>query len=88
MLHRVELGIGLACGVPVWKRRSVATRDENKLRVCKGSYVGIVRPYDGQYEFLVSDVRRESPAMHGYGVDFPRAVAAVTQLLNALAGEP
>ena len=79
--------MGLACGVPIWKRRSVVTRDENEFRICKGNYVGIVRPDDGHYEFLVSDVRRESPTIHGYGVDFPHAVTAVTQLLNALASE-
>lgn len=65
----------------------MVTRNENEFRVCKGNYVGIVRPDDGHYEFLVSDVRRESPTIHGYGVDFPHAVAAVTQLLNALASE-
>jgi hypothetical protein len=66
----------------------VATENENEFRVCNGNYVGIVRPDGGHYEFLVSDVRRESPAIHGYGVDFPLAVTAVTQLLNALASEP
>ena len=70
------------------KRRSIATRTANEFRVCKGNFVGIVRPCEGQYEFLVCDMRREDPAIHGSGVDFPHAVTAVTELLDALANEP
>ena len=73
---------------PIRKRRSVATGIEDGFRVCKGSFVGIVRPYQGHYEFLVLDTRREEPTIHGNGVDFLQAVTAVTRLLNALAEEP
>ena len=80
--------MSLAGWVLFTKAKERGTETENQFRVCKGNYIGIVRPYDGHHEFLVSDLRRESPTIHGYGVDFPHAVAAVTQLLNALAGEP
>jgi hypothetical protein len=36
---------------------------------------------------LVRDTRRERPTIHGFGVDFPQAVVAVTELLDALTGE-
>jgi hypothetical protein len=57
------------------------------FRVCKGNFVAIVQPHDGQYEFLVRDVRRESPTINGSGVDLAHATDAVTQLLEALASE-
>jgi hypothetical protein len=75
----------LAWGVPIIEIRGAATGGENEFRVSKGDLVGIVRPRAGRYEFLVLDMRREEPTMHG--VDFPHATAAVTQLLDALAGE-
>lgn len=61
----------------------------DESRVCKGNYVGIVRPNENQYEFLVRDMRREGPTIYGSGVDFLHASTAVTQLIDALtAGQP
>ncbi len=57
---------------------------ENKVRLCKGDFVGIVQPRESHYEFSVRDMRRERPTIHGSGVDFSRAVTFVTQLLDAL----
>jgi hypothetical protein len=62
------------------------TNDESW--VCKGNYSAIVRPNENQYEFLVCDMRREEPTIHGSGVDLIHATAAITQLLDALIGEP
>jgi hypothetical protein len=61
---------------------------DDEVRVCKGNYIGIVRPNENQYEFLVRDMRREGPTIYGSGVDFLNASIAVTQLLDALIGEP
>jgi len=60
----------------------------NGFRICKGNFIGIVEPHDGQYDFLVRDMRRESPTINGSGVDLVHATAAVKQLLEALAHEP
>lgn len=60
---------------------------ENEFKHYKGTFVGIVRPYDEQYEFLVRDMRRECPTIHGVRVDFPKAIVAVTKLLDALQSE-
>jgi hypothetical protein len=57
-------------------------------RVCKGNYIGIVRPNENQYEFLVRDMRREGPTIYGSGVDFLHASTAVAQLMDALTGQP
>ena len=59
---------------------------ESEFRLCKGNYVGIVRHSDNQYEFLVRDIRKECPTIHGGGVDLAHAMVAVTQLLDALDG--
>lgn len=60
---------------------------EHEYRVEKGDFVAVVESYAGRYSFFVRDMRRERPTIHGYGVDFPHAVMAVTQLLDALTGE-
>jgi hypothetical protein len=57
---------------------------EDEFRFCKGNYLGIVRRCENQYEFLVRDIRREGPTIHGNGVDFANATAAVIQLMDAL----
>lgn len=62
-------------------------RTAHEYRVEKGDFVAVVQPYDREYSFFVRDLRREGPTIHGYGVDFPHAVIAVTQLLDALTGE-
>jgi len=62
------------------------TNDESW--VCKGNYIAIVRPNENQYEFLVRDMRRESPTIYGSGVDFLHASNAVAKLMDALAGQP
>jgi hypothetical protein len=59
----------------------------NGFRVCKGNFIGIVQPHDGQYEFIVRDMRRESPTINGSGVDLAHATDAVTQLMEALLRE-
>jgi len=64
------------------------SKAQKGFRICKGNFIGIVQPHDGQYEFLVRDMRRESPTINGSGVDLAHATAAVTQLLKALAHEP
>jgi len=61
---------------------------DDESRVCKGNYIGIVRPNENQYEFLVRDMRREGPTIYGSGVDFLHASNAVAQLMNALTGQP
>ena len=43
---------------------------EDEFRVCKGNFVGIVRPHDGQYEFRVRDMRREGHTVYGYGLTY------------------
>ena len=60
--------------------------DDESL-VCRGNYVGIVRPNETRYEFLVRDMRREDPTIYGSGVDFLQASTAVTQLMDALTHE-
>lgn len=89
--HKMRLEGSLASGVPILKwgvAMNLHSNTEDEIRVCKGNYVGIVRPNDGQYEFLVRDIRREAPTIHGWGVDFAHATAAVTQLFDALMTEP
>lgn len=54
------------------------------FRISRGNFVGIVQPQESRYDFLVRDMRREQPTIHGCGVDFSHAVTAVTQLLYAL----
>jgi hypothetical protein len=61
---------------------------DDESRVCKGNYIGIVRPNENQYEFLVRDIRGEDPTIHGSGVDFLHASTAVAQLMDALTGQP
>ena len=61
---------------------------DDESRVCKGNYIGIVRPSENQYEFLVRDMRREGPTIYGSGVDFLHASTAVSQLIDALTHEP
>jgi hypothetical protein len=67
---------------------NIRAEPEDEFRVCKGNYIGVIRPTETQYEFLVSDMRREEPTIHGGGVDIIHATAAVMQLLDALIGEP
>jgi hypothetical protein len=69
-------------------REYIYTGSESGFRVRRGSYIGVVRSLDGQYEFLVRDTRREGPTIHGSGVDFVHATAAVTELLDALMQQP
>lgn len=57
---------------------------EGEFRVRRGDFVGVVQPHEDKYKFYVRDLRRERPTIHGYRVDFPDAIAAVTQLLNSL----
>jgi len=57
---------------------------EDEFRFRKGNYLGIVRHGENQYEFLVRDMRREGPTIHGSGVDLAHATAAVIQLMDAL----
>jgi hypothetical protein len=66
---------------------AVCHETHHEFRVHKGEFVGLVESCGAQYHFLVRDLRRESPTIHGTGVDFSSAVNAVTQLLNALAGQ-
>ncbi len=56
------------------------------FEIHKGQFVGIVEPQGNHYSFLVRDLRRERPTIYGYGVSDQNAITAVTQLLNALAG--
>ncbi len=65
----------------------VHTGSDSDFQMCKGNYVGIVRENESQYEFLVRDIRREGPTIHGCGIDFPHAANAMTQILNALTCE-
>jgi hypothetical protein len=60
----------------------------DEYRVCKGNFVGIVRPYGSQYEYFLQDMRRDKLLIHGCGVDFAHATIAITELLDALMGEP
>ncbi|HVJ05965.1 MAG TPA: hypothetical protein VM578_09860 [Candidatus Saccharimonadales bacterium] len=60
--------------------------DDYEVR--KGNYIGIVRESESQYEFLVRDMRREGPTIHGCGMDFRHAASAVRQILNALTSVP
>jgi hypothetical protein len=60
---------------------------DDESRVCKANYIGIVRPTENQYEFLVRDLRREGPTIYGSGVDFLHASNAVAQLMDALTHE-
>jgi hypothetical protein len=60
---------------------------EYEFRVCRGNYIGIVRPNENHYEFLVRDTRREGPTIYGSGVDFLNTATAVAQLMDALMGE-
>ena len=60
---------------------------DDESRVCKGNYVGIVRPNENQYEFLIRDMRREGPTIYGSGVDFLHASNAVAQLMDALTAD-
>jgi len=62
-------------------------RLDEAFRGSKGDFVGIVQRHDGKYSFFVRDLRRERPTIHGFGVDFSRAVSAVTELLDALTKE-
>jgi hypothetical protein len=61
----------------------LGTRESFQIR--KGQFVGIVEPQGDHYSFLVRDLRRERPTIYGYGVSDRNAIAAVTQLLDALA---
>jgi hypothetical protein len=63
------------------------SENDSEFRICKANYVGIVRPDEFQYEFLVRDLRRESPTIYGSGIDLAHATAAVTQLLDSLIAE-
>jgi hypothetical protein len=67
---------------------NIRSEAEYEFRVCKGNYIGIVRPNETHYEFLVRDTRREGPTIYGSGVDFSRATTAVTELLDGLVREP
>jgi hypothetical protein len=69
-------------------RTSIHPGIEDESRVCRGNYVGIIRPNENQYEFLVRDMRKEGPTIHGSGVDFLHASTAVSQLMDALTHEP
>jgi hypothetical protein len=60
------------------------SRPEEEFKVSRGDFVAVVLPHENQYSFFVRDLRRERPTIHGFGVDFPHAVIAVTQLLDAL----
>lgn len=59
----------------------------DEYHVVRGDFVAVVQPHEDRYSFLVRDTRRERPTIHGFGVDFPQAVVAVTELLDALTGE-
>ncbi len=61
--------------------------NEHEFRMHKGEFVGVVEPHGEHYWFQVRDLRRERPTIHGFGVDFPRAVNAVSHLLDVLATE-
>jgi hypothetical protein len=61
--------------------------EEQEYRLEQGDFVAIVQPHASRYSFSVRDLRRERPTIHGFGVDFPHALIAVTQLLNALTTE-
>jgi hypothetical protein len=65
----------------------VHTGRESDYQMCKGNYVGTVRENESQYEFLVRDMRREGPTIHGCGIDFSHAASMMTQILNALTCE-
>jgi hypothetical protein len=66
------------------RRAEKRQKVEDDFCVCKGGFVGLVQRHDSQYEFVLRDLRRERPTIYGFGVDFPHAVTAVTQLLDAL----
>jgi hypothetical protein len=68
--------------------KNLRAEPDDEFRVCKGNYIGVIRPTEKQYEFLVRDMLREEPTIHGSGVDLIHATAAVTQLLDALTDEP
>jgi len=59
---------------------------KDEYRVRRGDFIAVVQPHAGQCSFYVRDTRREHPTIHGFGVDFPQAVVAVTELLDALTG--
>jgi hypothetical protein len=60
---------------------------DDEYHVVRGDFVAAVQPHANKYSFSVRDTRRERPTIHGFGVDFPNAVVAVTELLDALTGE-
>lgn len=65
--------------------RELSTEDGYCLR--RGEFIATVRPHEDRYSFSVRDTRRERPTIHGFGVDFPNALVAVTELLDALTRE-
>jgi hypothetical protein len=60
---------------------------DGEYRVVRGDFVATVQPHADTYSFAVRDTRRERPTIHGFGVDFPHAVVAITELLDALTGK-
>ncbi len=72
--------------VPEQSPRTVyATEDE--YRICIGRFEGVVHPQGDRYCFSVRDTTRERLTIHGFGVDFDKAVTAVEELLDLLAGD-
>ncbi len=59
-------------------------REEGEYRISRGQFEGIVRPYENRYWFSVWDITLEQPTIHGFGVNFQQAIAAVEQLVDLL----
>lgn len=59
-------------------------RSEGECRIIRGQFEGVVRPHSDRYWFSVREMTRERPMIHGFGVDFQKAVTAVEQLLDLL----
>lgn len=70
--------------VPGRSRPEILHANEDEHRLSKGQFEGVVRPQGDRYYFSVRDMTREQLTIHGFGVDFQKAVIAVEQLLDLL----
>lgn len=70
--------------VAVRRGPEVLHRSEDECRIYRGQYEGVVRPHGDRYWFSVREMTRERSTIHGFGVDFQKAVTAVEQLLDLL----
>ncbi len=69
--------------IPEQSRRETSAGG-NEYRVYMGKLEGVVRPHEDRYWFFVRDTARDGPIIHGFGVDFQKAVAVVERLVDVL----